>query len=103
MGLIPLGLETSTRMWIGLSIGAVAGATVGFVLGGFVKPRMDREGGPLEAETAITVGVHATPEDEPRARRLLERKGATRVAVADARGRPVGPTSEARARPVRGE
>jgi hypothetical protein len=104
LGLIPLfGLETSTRMWIGFAIGAAAGATTGFVLGGFIKPRMDREGGPLEPEKTITVGIHTSREDEERARRLMERKGATRVAVADAHGRPIGPTSDERARPLGGE
>jgi hypothetical protein len=105
VGLIPLfGLDTSVRMWIGVGIGAAAGATTGFVVGGFLKSRLDREGEALEAERGVTVGIHADGEEEARrARQLLERKGARRVGVTDQSGAPVGPTSEDRARPVRGE
>ncbi|HEV3475201.1 MAG TPA: hypothetical protein VG602_07535 [Actinomycetota bacterium] len=104
VGLIPFfGLESSTRMWIGLGIGAAAGATTGFVVGGFLKSRFDREGDVLESERGVTVGIHTNREDEVRkARRLLERNGARRVGVTDQRGDPVGPTSEEQARPVRG-
>jgi hypothetical protein len=103
--MIPMfGLDVAVRVWIGVAIGAVAGATTGFVVGGFLKSRWDREGDVLETERGITVGVHTARADEARrARKLLEGKGATRVGVTDAEDRPMGPTSEERARPIGGE
>jgi hypothetical protein len=102
-GFVPwpdVGLPLRFAIW-GIS-GAVAGATAGFVIGGFTKPRLDREGERLDSETGVVVGVHAgSPEPLDRARTILERHGAGRVSSVGPGG-PRGPSSEDEARPLGG-
>jgi len=103
-GFIPwpdVGLPLRFAIW-GIS-GAVAGAVAGFVIGGFMKPRLDREGERLDAETGVVIGVHAdSPESLDRARTILERSGAGRVSAVGPGG-PRGPSSEDEARPLGGD
>ena len=106
IGLIPwgFGLSTILRVILGIGIGGFAGAVVGFMLGGFVKSRMDREGeGRLDAETGSIVSVQATtPEEAERVREFLEAGDPIRIDET-AHGVPVGPSSEEKAKPVSGE
>ncbi len=105
LGLIPwrLGLSLGLRLVLGAAIGLAAGATVGFVIGGFVKSRVDREGDQLDSERGVTVGVHtkrSTTAD--RAEAVMDDEGAQRVERMGRGGRPQGPSSEEKQRPVRG-
>lgn len=96
-------VPTTLRFIIWGIAGAFAGATAGFVIGGFAKPRELEEGEHLDAESGVVVGVHATrPEPLEAARTILERHGATR-ADAVGPGGPRGPGDEDATRPVRGE
>ena len=106
VGLIPWGsgLSTLLRVALGLGIGAFAGATVGFVLGGFLRSRRDREGSePLAAERGSIVSVRTTTEEEARrVRNLLDAGSPIRIDET-AHGAPVGPSSEEKQKPVSGE
>lgn len=106
IGLIPWGsgLSTLLKVILGIGIGGFAGATVGFMLGGFVKSRMDREGeGRLESESGSIVSVVASTADEAdRVRRFLETGDPVRIDET-AHGAPVGPSSEEKAKPVSGD
>jgi hypothetical protein len=105
-GLIPwgFGLGLGSRVILGIAIGGFAGAVVGFMLGGFVKSRMDREGeGRLDAEAGSIVSVQIHSSDEARrVRAFLETGDPVRIDET-AHGVPVGPSSEERAKPVSGE
>ena len=105
-GLIPWGSGMSTllRVVLGIGIGGFAGAVVGFMLGGFVKSRQDREGeGLLDAEAGSIVSVHtATADEARRVREFLESGDPVRIDET-AHGVPVGPSSEEKAKPVSGE
>jgi hypothetical protein len=105
-GLIPWGFGQSTllRVVLGMGIGGFAGAVVGFMLGGFVKSRMDREGeGRLDAESGSIVSVQATtPEEAKRIREFLETGDPVRIDET-AHGVPTGPSSEEKTKPVSGD
>ena len=106
LGLIPWGsgLSTPLRVVLGIGIGGFAGATVGFMLGGFVKSRQDREGeGQLDAEVGSVLSVKITTEDEGRRARELLASGDPMRIDETAHGVPVGPSSEEKAKPVSGE
>lgn len=106
LGLIPwgFGMTIAIRMGLGIAIGGFAGAVVGFMLGGFVKSRMDREGeGQLEAEAGSIVSVVVRTSDEERQIRTLLESGNPIRIDATAHGVPVGPSSEEKAKPVSGE
>jgi hypothetical protein len=106
IGLIPwgFGLSTVLRVVLGIGIGGFAGATVGFMLGGFVKSRMDREGeGRLDAEAGSIVSVRtSTPDEAQRVREFLETGNPLRIDET-AHGVPVGPSSEEKTKPVSGD
>lgn len=106
IGLLPwgFGLNTVVRVVLGVAIGGFAGATVGFMLGGFVKSRMDREGeGRLDAEAGSIVSVRAaSPGEAERVRAFLETGDPVRIDES-AHGAPVGPSSEEKAKPVSGD
>lgn len=106
IGLIPwgFGLSMPSRLALGIGIGGFAGAVVGFMLGGFLKSRQDREGeGQLDAEAGSIVSIRTTTADEARrARELLEAGDPLRIDET-AHGVPVGPSSEEKAKPVSGE
>jgi hypothetical protein len=100
------GLSTVARVVAGLAIGAVAGATAGFVIGGGFRPRREEEGAELDAERGWVVGLHTDDlRIAERAERRLRDAGAERVDRADSRGYPVAIRSRERdeTRPVRGE
>lgn len=105
-GLIPWGFGMSTvlRVVLGIGIGGFAGATVGFMLGGFLKSRMDNEGERrLDAEAGSIVSIQTTTPDEARrVREFLEAGDPVRIDET-AHGVPVGPSSEEKAKPVSGE
>jgi hypothetical protein len=105
-GLIPWGFGMSTvlRVVLGIGIGGFAGAVVGFMLGGFVKSRMDKEGeGRLDAEAGSIVSIRTTTSDEARrVREFLESGDPIRIDET-AHGVPIGPSSEEKAKPVSGE
>ena len=83
------------------AIGATAGATLGFVVGGSMGPRKHNEGQPI-AETSSVVGIHAASEQEIKeADRLVSGKTVRKDRV-DAAGRPATPSTKD-TRPVRGE
>jgi hypothetical protein len=100
------GMSTVWRIVAGLLIGAAAGATTGFVVGGGFRPRQEEEGAEFASERGWVVGLHtddlATAE---RAERGLREQGAERVDRADAAGYPVAIRSRERdtTRPVRGD
>ncbi len=106
LGLIPWGsgLSTFLKVILGIGIGGFGGAVVGFMLGGFVKSRMDREGeGRLDAEAGSIVSVQATtPEEARRVREFLETGDPLRIDET-AHGVPVGPSSEEKTKPVSGD
>lgn len=92
----PTGLLASA------AIGAAAGATFGYVMGGFLGPRKHSEGHP-DAESRPVVGVHAdTPEEIEKAEGVLGDRDVSRADRVDAAGRPAGPPSKD-TRPVRGD
>jgi len=105
-GLVPWGFGQSLalRVILGMGIGGFGGAVVGFMLGGFVKSRMDREGeGRLDAEAGSIVSVQTeSPEEAQRVRRFLETGDQIRIDET-AHGVPVGPSSEEKAKPVSGD
>ncbi len=105
-GLIPWGFGQSTllRVILGIAIGGFGGAVVGFMLGGFVKSRMDREGeGLLDAEAGSIVSVRTTSTVEAeRVREFLETGDPIRIDET-AHGAPVGPSSEEKTKPVSGD
>ena len=106
VALIPwgFGMSTALRVVLGIGIGGFAGTVVGFMLGGFVKSRMDREGeGLLDAEAGSIVSIETTTPDEARrVRELLETGDPVRIDET-AHGVPVGPSSDEKAKPVSGE
>jgi hypothetical protein len=106
VGLIPWGsgLSTVLRVVLGVGIGGFAGATVGFLLGGFLKPRKEEEGeGRLDAEAGSIVSIRTTTQDEARrVREFLETGDPMRIDET-AHGVPVGPSSEEKAKPVSGD
>jgi len=106
VGLIPwgFGLSTVLRVVLGLGIGGFAGAVVGFMLGGFLKSRMEKEGeGRLDAETGSIVSIRTATQDEARrVREFLETGDPMRIDET-AHGVPVGPSSEEKAKPVSGD
>ena len=105
-GLIPWGFGQSMvlRVILGLGIGGFGGAVVGFMLGGFVKSRMDREGeGRLDAEAGSILSVRATtPDEAKRVREFLETGDPMRIDESS-HGVPVGPSSEEKTKPVSGD
>jgi hypothetical protein len=105
-GLIPWGFGQSLvlRVILGIGIGGFGGAVVGFMLGGFVKSRMDREGeGRLDAEAGSIVSVQTeSTEEAQRVRRFLETGDPMRIDET-AHGVPVWPSSEEKAKPVSGD
>ena len=106
LALIPwgFGMSTALRVVLGIAIGGFAGAVVGFMLGGFVKSRQDREGeGRLDAEEGHIVSIRVNSSDEARrVREFLETGDPIRIDET-AHGVPVGPSSEEKAKPVSGE
>jgi hypothetical protein len=106
IGLIPwgFGLSTVLRVVLGIGIGGFAGATVGFVLGGFLKSRADNEGEHrLDAEAGSIVSIRTTtPDQARRVREFLETGDPIRIDET-AHGVPIGPSSEEKAKPVSGE
>ena len=106
LGLIPWGsgLSTMLRVVLGIGIGGFAGAVVGFMLGGFLKSRMEKEGeGRLDAEAGSIVSIRTTTQDEARrVREFLETGDPMRIDET-AHGVPVGPSSEEKAKPVSGD
>ena len=106
IGLVPWGsgLSTFLKVILGIGIGGFGGAVVGFMLGGFVKSRMDREGeGRLDAEAGSIVSVQATtPEEANRVREFLETGDPVRIDET-AHGVPIGPSSEEKTKPVSGD
>jgi hypothetical protein len=106
IALIPwgFGLSTVLRVVLGIGIGGFAGAVVGFMLGGFVKSRMEKEGeGRLDAEAGSIVSIRTTTQDEARrVREFLEAGDPMRIDET-AHGVPIGPSSEEKAKPVSGE
>ncbi len=106
VGLIPWGetLDLLPRMLIGAGIGAAFGATTGFVIGGGLKTRIDREGEQFDAERGGTVGVHSDdPEAAERAAEVLESQAPKRVDRVRADGAPLGPSSEEKTRKLLGD
>jgi hypothetical protein len=104
LGLLPwgFGLSFFLRVVLGVAIGAFGGAVVGFMLGGFVKPHGD-DVRRLDAEAGSIVSVRtSTPEESRRVREFLESGNPLRIDEA-ADGVPVGPSSEEKAKPVRGD
>jgi hypothetical protein len=100
------GMSTVWRIVAGLLIGAAAGATTGFVVGGGFRPRQEKEGAELASERGWVVGLHTDDlETAERAERRLREQGADRVDRADASGYPVAIRSRERdtTRPVRGD
>jgi hypothetical protein len=87
----------------GAAIGAVAGGTVGFVAGGVTKPMDLHEGEQMDVDRAFVVGVHSRDPDQlRRAEAELTRLGAMRTDfIGD--GGPIGPSSEEKRRPIRGD
>jgi hypothetical protein len=84
------------------AIGATGGATLGFVIGGFLGPREHDEGRP-EAESGKVVGIHSgNVKDIEKAMRVLREFDGLRIDRVDGAGRPTGPASKD-TRPVRGE
>lgn len=105
LALAPWGgwLSLGLRLVLGVAIGGFAGATAGFVAGGFVRSRRDREGQILDAEAGSIVSVRTTSPDEARrARELLEAGDPMRIDEA-AEGSPVGPSSKEKTKPVSGD
>ncbi len=105
-GLIPwgFGLGVVQRVVLGIGIGGFGGAVVGFMLGGFMKSRMDREGeGRLDAEAGSIVSIPTRTLDEARRiREFLETGDPLRIDETE-HGRPVGPSSKEKTKPVSGE
>jgi hypothetical protein len=100
------GMSTVWRIVAGLLIGAAAGATAGFVIGGGFRPRQEEEGAEFASERGWVVGLHTDDlETAERAERRLREQGADRVDRADASGYPVAIRSRERdtTRPVRGD
>jgi hypothetical protein len=84
------------------AIGATGGATLGFVIGGFLGPREHDEGRP-EAESGKVVGIHSrNAGDIEKAMRVLREFDVVRIDRVDGAGRPMGPASKD-TRPLRGE
>jgi hypothetical protein len=80
-----------------------AGATIGFVAGGAMKPRLEAAKQPgemldekrLDAEATTIVAVERVgPEEAELAHAVLEGAGATRVSAVDADDEPLPPQSE---------
>src|ERR671918_2970285 len=65
------GISTVARVVAGLAIGAVAGATAGFVIGGGFRPRREEEGAELAGERGWVVGLHT---DDLRVAERAERR-----------------------------
>jgi hypothetical protein len=97
-----LGLDMAVAgtMAIGAVVGLVAGATVGFVGGGGVAPRVDDEGGETsfddpvpaaERDILLAVHVHEAEIAERAARILRDDLDADRVDLVDAGGTPLAP------------
>lgn len=98
-----LGVPVVFALVAGAAIGAFAGGTVGFVAGGATKPMELHEGERLDVDRSIVVGVHSTDPDElRRAEEELRRRGALRTDLVGDTG-PLGPSSEEKRRPVRGD
>jgi hypothetical protein len=100
------GMSTVWRIVAGLLIGAAAGATTGFVIGGGFRPRQEEEGAEFASERGWVVGLHTDDlETAERAERRLREQGAERVDRADASGFPVAIRSREHdsTRPVRGD
>jgi hypothetical protein len=84
------------------AIGAAGGATLGFVIGGFLGPRKHDEGRP-ETEFGKVVGIHSgNANDIEDAMRVLREFDVVRIDRVDGAGRPMGPASKD-TRPLRGE
>jgi hypothetical protein len=104
IGLLPWPFDRGLTITVAVICGAVAGATTGFVAGGFVRPRKEGEGREFAAERGVTVGVHADDEEAfERARAILMELGAERVDRVTPEGTPMGSGSLDETRPVRGE
>lgn len=98
---VGLGLDMSVAgtMTIGAIVGLLGGATVGFVAGGGVAPRVEAAGDPSlddpqpVAERDVLLAVHvAEPETAERAARLLrDDQNAEGVHLVDAQGTPLPP------------
>jgi hypothetical protein len=100
------GMSMVWRIVAGLLIGAAAGATAGFVIGGGFRPRQEEEGAEFASERGWVVGLHTDDlETAERAERRLREQGADRVDRADASGYPVAIRSRERdsTRPMRGD
>ena len=83
------GLDTFTRVLIGLAVGGAGGMTMGFVLGGGWKPAFTDEGEPV-ADHGPTVAVSTTdPVEADRAASTLRRHGAARVDRVTPDGQPI--------------
>ena len=105
IGLIPWGFGMSTlgRVLMGVAIGAVAGATAGFVGGGAFQPQ-EHDSPQLDAERGFTVAVPVSSEEEARrARAVLGAADPLRLDETDEGGAPVRPSSDEATRPVRGD
>lgn len=100
MGLV--AWPSTTGLLASTGIGFFAGATFGFVIGGFLGPRKHNEGH-TEAESRPVIGVHASDSaalDE--AEKVLQGVDVARTDRVNASGRPVDSPSKD-TRPLRGE
>ncbi len=85
-------------------VGALAGATVAFSISGGLKSGEDREGAELDAEGGVTVGVRSDDESEVRrAAEILRARQPQRLDEVTPDGTPLGPSSDEKTHPVRGD
>jgi hypothetical protein len=104
IGLLPWPFDRGLTITVAVICGAVAGATTGFVAGGFVRPRKEGEGGEFAAERGVSVGIHTDDEGAlERARAILTELGAERVDRVTPEGAPMGSGGLEETSPVRGE
>jgi hypothetical protein len=98
-----LGVPLVFALLAGAAIGAFAGGTIGFVAGGATRPMELREGERMDVDRSVVIGVHSGhPEELRRAEQELKHLGALRTDLVGDVG-PLGPSSEEKQRPVRGD
>jgi hypothetical protein len=97
-----LAWPSTTALITSAAVGAAAGATFGFIIGGFLGPREHNEG-QTDAESNIVVGIHTdNPEDIEKAEHAVSELETTRTDRVSVTGRPVDEPSKD-VRPLRGE
>lgn len=81
-------VHVATRIVIVVAVGAFAGSTLGFVLGGGLAQRMEEKGKRLGAERGPVVGVDVDGRDPAPAAEALKDAGAVRVDEVGPEGEP---------------